>query len=225
MTFDKGLETRLQNVVNKNKPKYMTINKQKFYISRSIIDELKKIISNADQNSSLLENLAIIKNSKNAKEGGILPLIPLLGLIFGGLSAAGGVAGGTAAIVQAVNSNKNEQEKNRIEKERLDLEKHIKEEQDKHNERMWAKLGEGEGIKSGRCYYKGNGFKETFSSFANKAKLSELAMKTLKATLKPLSDKLNIFIEGDGLFLYPKDIIYRKAGEGLYVTQHDISDN
>ena len=37
------------------------------------------------------------------KEGGILPLLPL---IFGGLSAAGAVAGGTAAAVKAANDKK-----------------------------------------------------------------------------------------------------------------------
>ena len=41
-----------------------------------------------------------------AKSGGILPLLALLPLIFGGIAAAGGVAGGAAGIAKAVSDKK-----------------------------------------------------------------------------------------------------------------------
>ena len=40
------------------------------------------------------------------KEGGILPLLTLIPLIAGGISAAGGVAGAAAGIAKAVNDKK-----------------------------------------------------------------------------------------------------------------------
>ena len=48
----------------------------------------------------MIENIKL----QEEKNGGILPLIPL---IIGGITA-GSVAGGTAGIVQAVNKNKSE---------------------------------------------------------------------------------------------------------------------
>ena len=43
------------------------------------------------------------KIKEGEKEGGILPLLTLIPLIAGGVSAAGAAAGGTAGIVKAVN--------------------------------------------------------------------------------------------------------------------------
>ena len=75
------LHQKLENIVSAGKPKTIKINGKNIYISK------KKII-------------------ECEKEGGILPLLTLIPLIAGGVSAAGAVAGGTAGIVKAVNDKK-----------------------------------------------------------------------------------------------------------------------
>ena len=53
-------------------------------------------------------------------------------------------------------------------------------------------------------YQKGNGFSEGIKAFADKSGLSEEASKLLRTALKPLSDKLNVIVKGDGLILTPR---------------------
>ena len=101
------IESKLRNIVDKNTPKFITIDKQKYYISKAKINKIR---------------------SEEEKNGGILPLLPL---IIGGIAAAGSVAGGTAGIVQAVNKNKTE---------RAALE-----EQKRHNKEL-EKAARGEGV-------------------------------------------------------------------------------
>ena len=72
------LHQKLENIVSAGKPKTIKINGKNIYISKKTIIECEK-------------------------EGGILPLLTLIPLIAGGVSAAGAVAGGTAGIVNAVN--------------------------------------------------------------------------------------------------------------------------
>ena len=50
--------------------------------------------------------LSAAQLKKMSKIGGILPLLALLPLIFGGIGAAGAAAGGAAAIAKAVNDGK-----------------------------------------------------------------------------------------------------------------------
>jgi len=104
---NKTVELKLRNIIDKNTPKTITINKRKYYISKPMIENIK------------------LQEEKN---GGILPLIPL---IIGGIAAAGSVAGGTAGIVQAVNKNK--------------AEKAALEEQKRHNREL-EKAARGDGI-------------------------------------------------------------------------------
>ena len=82
MVTDEQFERKLWNVVNANKPKTITRDGKKYYISRPMIEEIKH---------------------KHKKEGGIFPLIPL---ILGGIAAAGSVAGGAAGIAKAVQDKK-----------------------------------------------------------------------------------------------------------------------
>ena len=86
------------------------------------------------------------------KEGGILTLAALLPLIFGGLAAAGGTAGGIASAVNAANQ-----------KAKNDLE--LKE-QKRHNKVMenGRETKEGEGIFLNP--YKGKGLKEVLVQLA-----------------------------------------------------------
>jgi len=81
------LESKLIKIIKEDKPRYITIEKQRYYISRAKLDEFKKIIS-------------------TEKEGGFLPLI------LAALGALGALAGGGAAVAGTVLSNKNEREKN-----------------------------------------------------------------------------------------------------------------
>ena len=81
---DETVELKLRNIVNKDIPKYITIDGQKYYISRATLQYIK---------------------SEEERNGGFLPLLPL---ILGGIAAAGSVAGGSAAIAQAVNKKKAE---------------------------------------------------------------------------------------------------------------------
>jgi hypothetical protein len=53
------------------------------------------------------------KQLKKTVSGGILPLLTLIPLFFGGLAAAGGVAGGISAAVQAANTKKAEEARQR----------------------------------------------------------------------------------------------------------------
>src|SRR6266853_1310233 len=47
-----------------------------------------------------------LQHIRDNKEGGFLPLLTLLPLIFGGLAGAGAIAGGAAGIAKAVNDKK-----------------------------------------------------------------------------------------------------------------------
>ena len=97
----------LAKIVNSNKPKTITVNKKPFYISRKVLDTLE--------------------DEDEKKEGGILPLIPI---IIGAIAAAGSVAGGAAGITKAV------QDKQAADKAAV--------EQKRHNEKLESiALGKG----------------------------------------------------------------------------------
>ena len=71
-----------------------------------------------------------------------------------------------------------------------------------HDERV-EQLLKGEGIFLPE-YQKSNGFSEGIKAFVDKTGLDDIGKKLLRKTLKPLSDKLNIIVKGDGLILMPK---------------------
>ena len=151
------IERKLRNIINGNKPKYITINKKKYYVSRPKIDEIKL---------------------REEKEGGLLPLIPL---IIGAVTAAGSVAGGPAGIAKAVNDKK-----------AADLKQ---EEQERHNKEMEKIAKE---IKSG------SGIHEAIRELSKMAThLSDMDRRFLKNTLYNLSEFIPISKSGDGLFLNP----------------------
>ena len=156
------LETKLNKIINEGKPKSITINGQKIYLSKKKIDDVKKL----------------------EKEGGIFPLIPILAAI----GAAGSVAGGSAAIANAVNSKNSADAK--------------LEQQKAHDEEV-EKLLRGNGLYLPE-YQKGNGFSEGIKAFADKSGLKDEYSKLLRTALKPLSEKLNVIVKGNGLILFPK---------------------
>ena len=154
--------------------------------------KLRKIVNEGKPKSTTIngEKIYISKKKINEikeqeKEGGILPfLIPL----FAGIAAAGSVAGGTAGVVSAVNSKAAEDSKLRQQRE--------------HDARIEAAL-RGNGLFLPE-YEKGNGFSEGVKAFAEKTGLDDIGKKLLRTALKPLSDKLNIIVKGNGLILIPK---------------------
>ena len=78
---DESLHTKLVNIVRAGKPKSIKVNGKNIYISKKKIEEGRELLN---------------------KEGGILPLAVLAPLVFGGIGAAGAVAGGAAGIAKAV---------------------------------------------------------------------------------------------------------------------------
>ena len=82
------LEKKLIRIIKEDKTKIITINKQKYYISRPKLNELKTLIN------------------RNEKEGGFFPLI------LAALGALGALAGGAAGVAGTVLSNNREKEKN-----------------------------------------------------------------------------------------------------------------
>lgn len=78
----------LHSIIARNKPGYVVVNGTRVRVKpKDITDE---------------------------KTGGILPLAALIPLIIGGIGAAGGIAGGTAQIVNAANTRKHQLEMERL---------------------------------------------------------------------------------------------------------------
>ena len=72
--------------------------------------EAKEVFSSYSYGEYKLDSNGNIQN----KDGGILPLLPLLGLVFTGIGAASGVAGTTAGIVLGIKKNEEEERANRL---------------------------------------------------------------------------------------------------------------
>lgn len=147
------LEKKLRNIINDNKPKYVTVNGKKHYVSRKAIDNIRE---------------------KEEREGGFLPLIPL---ILGGLSAAGALAGGAAGVAKTV-----------LDKKANDAELAEKE---RHNKEMEKAVGRGlkEQIKN---FVEKSGLEEEAKMLLKKT------LKTLADTIHMEPEK-----NGDGLYLNP----------------------
>ena len=154
--------------------------------------KLRKFVNEGKPKSTTINGKKIYISKKKIneikeqeKEGGILPfLIPL----FAGIAAAGSVAGGTAGIVSAANSKASNDAKLQQQRE--------------HDARVEAAL-KGNGLFL-PDYEKGNGFSEGVKAFAEKTGLDVQGKKLLRSVLKPLSDKLNVIVKGNGLILIPK---------------------
>ena len=151
---DTTLKAKLDNIIRAGKPKTIKIDGKSVYISKKKIKECER-------------------------EGGLLPLMTLIPLIAGDVSATGAVAGGTAGIVKAVND-----------KRAADSELA---EQKRHN------LEVEKAIKSG-----GN-LKEHIKNFVRATNLEGEAKRAVKQFFKNLSDVIEVTPakEGQGLYLNP----------------------
>lgn len=143
---------KLENIVREGKPKTIKVDGKSVYISKKKIEECKK-------------------------EGGFLPLLTLIPLIAGGVSATAAVAGGTAGIVKAVN-----------EKRASDAEFA---EQKRHNQEVEKALKSGGNIK------------EHIKNFVHATGLDDEAKKVMKKFFKNISDYIEVRAEGGGLYLNP----------------------
>ena len=146
------LHQKLENIVRAGKPKTIRHEGKTYYISKEKIIECEK-------------------------EGGILPLLTLIPLIAGGVSAAGGVAGAAAGIAKAVNDKKAADEELA--------------EQRRHNLEMEKKTG-------------GN-LKEHIKNFVQATQMENEAKKVVKKFLRNISDVIEVKPdkEGNGLYLNP----------------------
>ena len=146
------LHQKLENIVRAGKPKTIRHEGKTYYISKEKIRECEK-------------------------EGGILPLLTLIPLIAGGVSAAGGVAGAAAGIAKAVNDKKAADEELA--------------EQRRHNLEMEKKTG-------------GN-LKEHIKNFVQATQMENEAKKVVKKFLENISDVIEVKPdkEGNGLYLNP----------------------
>ena len=177
------LVKKILEAIEKGKPTSITYNGKKINISKSTIEKFK--------NYKIREDLDFNEIDKQAKEGGFLPLLPL---IFGGLAAAGAVAGGASGIASAVNKKKAEDA--------------AAKERQRHNLEM-EKLAKGSGIPE---------LLGTIKDFGKK--FSQETKKTVKQGLSNLIDKIDtddvkMKYKGKGILF--KDIT---SGEGLFLSKY-----
>ena len=92
-------ELKLRNIVESNKPKAITINGKRCWISKKIINQIKEGENKLKSNESY--------------DGGIIPLIPILA----GLGSLAAISGGVATTVaKAKEAQKNQLEINKLKK-------------------------------------------------------------------------------------------------------------
>ena len=201
------IEQKLRNIINEDKPKHITINGKKYYISRPKIHEIKL---------------------EEEKRGGILPLIPL---IIGGIAAAGSVAGGAAGIAKAVDDKKAHGVRQReLERHNKELEKIAKggklddDDTDEETDYLTHDLK----TKPPVTKYVGDKIKKSTENISYLIKdfinmtnnnLNVDEKKTLKQTLLLLSKLISVSKVGNGLYLNP----YKK-GNSIPALKESIKD-
>jgi hypothetical protein len=149
---DTTLSTKLENIVRVGKPKSIKVDGKSVYISKKKIDEVK---------------------------GGILPLLALIPLIAGAVSATGAVVGGTAGIVKAVHDKKaHDEEQAEQRRHNLEVEKSLK---------------------------SGGSLNDHIKKFVQATDLENEGKKAIKKFLKNISDVIEVRPdkEGGGLYLNP----------------------
>jgi len=171
-------------------------------LTKTQVNRIKKSIER-NTGLDLTFSVAQLKHCKKLgeKSGGFLPLLTLLPLLFGGLGAAGAVAGGTAGIVNSV-KNARAQNAAQVETER-------------HNraieEQNAAALKSGTGILS-NVASKIPVFGETIKYYLEKLGLGiDECKKIKKGECVCIGKGLYLGTNGNGLFLGPK------YGSGLFL--------
>jgi hypothetical protein len=96
------MEEKLNRYIKEGKPKFITVNKQKIYLSKEKIYQLQE--------------------KQKEHEGGLLPLaflLPFLPAIAKGVAVAAGVGTAAATVANAVNKAKHNKNMEEIEKQKL----------------------------------------------------------------------------------------------------------
>ena len=182
---EEKLENKLQEIVKNNTPKTITVDdglgswvphNKKLYISKEKIEKLKEL--------------------RQAKEGGFLPLLTLLPLIFAGVGAASGVATG---VYSAVKSGQESNSKMALDKEKMEK---IELEKQKLKNELSSKKEIGQGPQSGSSAGKGI-YLDSYQGKAITKYLKNIsADKTLRDCVKKLGkNNIEIEIDGDGIYL------------------------
>ena len=179
----------LINAIQSKEPTVLHLSKHSFQNGNTTLPLTKTdsqhIIKNKGFNYKLSKNKLKLFTLEE-KEGGFLPLIPL---ILGGISALGALAGGASSIAKTVIDNKHKQEELK--------------EQERHNKEIESSV-DGGGIflnqRSGSSADNGGCLKAAI----NKSKLSDIGKKSLRNILKNLSEHYKIEVkEGGGIYLNP----------------------
>lgn len=160
------------NLSDKQRQRHKTGKTYQVYISKNRLRKVKKLVENKPE---------------EYREGGILPLIPLL---LGGIGALGSLAGGSAAIAKTM-----------IDKKANDAKL---EEEKRHNVEL-EKAARGEGLFL-NPYKEGAGcLKQVIKDFTNTLNTDEVGRKTIRSILKNMFDYVRIRQErnGNGLYLQP----------------------
>jgi len=152
-------EEKLKDMVTNNKTGKIIFNGEKKWLGKKHLQQFKE----------------------KEKEGGVVPLLTLLPLIFGGLSAAGAVAGGVATTV----AKAKEAEKYSAETEQIK---------------------KGKGIYLNR--YQGKGIKDFLKNILEQSNLEDEEQIVMKNVLKNLSEGAKVKVKegkhGMGIFLSKK---------------------
>ena len=210
----KGLVTRLLKKIELGKPFKISFQGNTASISQEQINSLKEkhggfLIPLVNKVISHIKG----GNGLETKEGGLLPLAALLPMIFGGLAAAGGTAGGIAFVVNASNQKaKNDQE---LKEQKAKNDQELKEqkakndqelkEQRRHNEAVEKGLKEGKGIFLNP--YKGKALKDILIPVIDKIDgIHQEGKKQVRSVIKALTPFFKIYEvkDGSGVFFEPR---------------------
>ena len=210
---DKSL-AKLQSIIDRNKPGSISVRKfnpQTDPIT-NVVNKVKmtedmRIKHKTGKPYTLYISKDTINQFKQGnKEGGFLPLLPLLGLIAGGIGAAGSVAGGVAgAVLKKQENDAKEAHYREVEKamrgegysNRPDCSCATKDCRcvDRSSFEKLPNMGRNIMIAA-----EGSGIKE----FVDKLKIDPEDKKTLKRILKTLKLVAIVKKKGEGIYLSPK---------------------
>ena len=93
------VEEKINEIITTGKPASVTYQGKKVYIGKNKIVELR---DHLDDRREKIGEEKENPSMKVEKEGGLLPLVALLPLIFGGVTAAAAAASGVATVVKNV---------------------------------------------------------------------------------------------------------------------------
>lgn len=185
MSEENTSEEKLKKIIDVGKPKVITFNGERKYLSKDLINQIK-----------------------NEREGGILPIIPIIAGILGASAAAAGTASGIASTV--AKSREAQKKKLEIEKlqNELQKEKDLKDLKEKlEKEKLEKDLKDKEG--SGLYYdkYFGKGLRDSILNSLEYKKLNKNDRKDLKELLNKFSkNKIKLSKLGKGIYFDLDDL-------------------